>query len=357
MKKLYYITNSRIPTEKAHGVNIVYMCEALSKYFDVTLFIPFRHQSEVLKNKKIQDVYDVKPNFKVRIINIIDLIKYDISQTVGYFFHTMIFSLLCLSKIKKEKPDLIYTRQPIEAFFISFINLPFIYELHSNQKFLNRLHKRIFKKARLILPISRGLEETIPKKYLYKTKVLSDSVPKSFIIKDSENNLREKLGLPLNKKIILYTGKLSEEKGVDFLLSVANKLTNYYFVIIGGMTENVKKYQNKYNNSNIKIIGYIPHKNIKYYINAADVLIIPNLSSDNYSSKHTSPIKLYEYLSTNKPILASNVNSLKVSKNIVFFEAENELDFIKKLRTLKNIRKPEIYTWDDRVKQIREFLK
>ena len=356
MKKLYYITNSRIPTEKAHGVNIVYMCEALSKYFDVTLFIPFRHQSEILKDKSIQDIYDVKPSFKVRFINIPDLTGLNYLQTINHIAHTIITSLNCLIKVKKEKPDLIYTRHPIEAFFMSFTNIPIIYEMHSNQILLKILHKRIFRKARIILPISKGLEATIPKEYTYKTRVLPDAVPKSFIIKYNKENLRRRLNLPLDKKIILYTGKLSKEKGVDFLLSLANKLAYYYFVIIGGTEEVIKYYQNKYNYSNIKIKVYIAHKEIKYYINASDVLVIPNQSNDKYSSEYTSPIKLYEYLSTNKPILASNVESLKVSKSITFFEPENKKDFIKKLESLK-YRKPEFYTWDDRARQVKEFLK
>jgi|SRR3989344_2365002 len=356
MKKLYYITNSRIPTEKAHGVNIVYMCEALSKYFDVTLFIPFRHQSETLKDKSIQDIYDVKPSFKVRVINIIDLIKFNLIQKVTYFIHTIIFSLVCFLKVKKEKPDLIYTRHPIEAFFMSFTNIDLIYEMHSNQRLLRILHKRIFRKAKLILPISKGLKLKIPKEYTYKAIVLPDAVPKSFIIKYNKESLRRRLDLPLNKKIILYTGKLSKEKGVDFLISLANKLTDYYFVIIGGTEEVIKEYKNKNNYSNINIKGYIAHKEIKYYINAADVLVIPNQSKDKYSSEYTSPIKLYEYLSTNKPILASNVESLKISESITFFEPENKKDFIKKLESLK-YRKPEFYTWDDRARQVKEFLK
>ena len=262
----------------------------------------------------------------------------------------------CLIKVKKEKPDLIYTRHPIEAFFMSFTNIPIIYEMHSNQILLKILHKRIFRKAKLILPISKGLKLKIPKEYTYKAIVLPDAVPKSFIIKYNKESLRRRLDLPLNKKIILYTGKLSKEKGVDFLISLANKLTDYYFVIIGGTEEVIKEYKNKNNYSNINIKGYIAHKEIKYYINAADVLVIPNQSKDKYSSEYTSPIKLYEYLSTNKPILASNVESLKISESITFFEPENKKDFIKKLESLK-YRKPEFYTWDDRARQVKEFLK
>ena len=43
MKKLIYIANARIPTEKAHGIQIMKMCEAFAGLgVDVEIIVPKR---------------------------------------------------------------------------------------------------------------------------------------------------------------------------------------------------------------------------------------------------------------------------------------------------------------------------
>ena len=66
--KILYITNVRIPTEKAHGIQIIKMCEAFSNYnIKVELVLPTR------KNIKFKDInlfkyYSIKENFKLKKI-------------------------------------------------------------------------------------------------------------------------------------------------------------------------------------------------------------------------------------------------------------------------------------------------
>ena len=74
--KLIYIDNARIPTEKAHGVHIMKMCEALAN-------IKIEEQSltvELIVPKRINKIkenpfnyYDVEKNFKIKKIPCIDL--------------------------------------------------------------------------------------------------------------------------------------------------------------------------------------------------------------------------------------------------------------------------------------------
>ena len=62
--KLIYISNSRIPTEKAYGVQIVKMCEAFAKNgIDVTLLIPKRRSNT---DKDLFSYYGVAPIFKIK---------------------------------------------------------------------------------------------------------------------------------------------------------------------------------------------------------------------------------------------------------------------------------------------------
>ncbi len=50
MNQLAYIANIRLPTEKAHGYQIMQMCHAFAhQQVDVTLFHPHRYQTPQLE--------------------------------------------------------------------------------------------------------------------------------------------------------------------------------------------------------------------------------------------------------------------------------------------------------------------
>ena len=61
--KIYYIANARMPTEKAHGIQIIYMCKAFADAgMDVELVIPRRLNP--IKDDPF-DYYGVKRNFRI----------------------------------------------------------------------------------------------------------------------------------------------------------------------------------------------------------------------------------------------------------------------------------------------------
>ena len=67
MPKLLYISLMRLPTEKAHGLQIMQNCEAFAAAgCDVTLWVARRWNTRALR--QIQDpyaYYGVQPNFKI----------------------------------------------------------------------------------------------------------------------------------------------------------------------------------------------------------------------------------------------------------------------------------------------------
>jgi hypothetical protein len=67
--KIVYITNARLPTEKAHGVQIIKMNQAFSEAgHKVTLINPWRFQKEISHKKPIFEFYGVNKTFEIDII-------------------------------------------------------------------------------------------------------------------------------------------------------------------------------------------------------------------------------------------------------------------------------------------------
>ena len=121
-------------------------------------------------------------------------------------------------------------------------------------------------------------------------------------------------------------------------------------------------------------LGYTDYKEysqIPYYLKAADVLVLPNSAQDK-KSKHTSPLKLFEYMSSSTPIIASDLKNFREilnDQNAIFFKSDNSQDLAEKIQIILNnenlaqnisqqaFQDVKNYTWQIRAEKIIEFIK
>jgi len=370
--KLIYIANARIPTEKAHGIQIIKMCEAFSRTNnELELVIP-RRINWIKQNPF--EYYGVEKNFKIKKVICLDLIPFD--KYLGHlalWIESLTFFSFSFFYILFKKVDIVYTR---EKFFLAFVFFKknFIFEAHAfpNNYFL---YSFFLKRLKAIVVITKELKNLFVKHGISAEKILiaPDSVDlEQFNIKESKEECRNKLTLPLEKKIVLYSGHLYKWKGVDVLAEASKFLAKHIEIyFIGGTEKHIKDFQNKYLNSNIKVIGHRPYSEIPYWLKSADILILPNSAKQEISKHWTSPIKLFEYMASKRPIIASDLPSIReiLNKNNAFLV---EPDSPKKLaEAIKNALENSIfcdklskqafkdvqaYTWQKRTQNILKFI-
>ena len=101
---------------------------------------------------------------------------------------------------------------------------------------------------------------------------------------------------------------------------------------VGGIQEEVKEFRGRHQAENIVMAGQKPHNEIPLYLAAADVLVLPNSAKavnpryQVYATYDTSPLKLFEYMASRRPIVASGLPSIKEilnESNAVLFEPDN----------------------------------
>ena len=107
------------------------------------------------------------------------------------------------------------------------------------------------------------------------------------------------------------------------------------------------------------------------YLKSANILVIPNSASSKISSEYTSPLKLFEYMASGCPIVASNLPSLREvldEKNCVFAKPDNPESFKEAIEKVLNdiefsssIAKKALedvssYSWEDRAKNILKII-
>ncbi len=309
--KLIYLANARIPTEKAHGVHIVQMCEAFADCgAQVELVVPRRRNP--IKSDAFQ-YYGVRNNFRITKIPCLDLLAHDRVFPFAFLLQTATFLLAAKIYLFFRKYDLLYTREQLVG--LAFRN--FVLELHFLPKTVKAAHNKIYGRAKKIVILTSGIKDLligygVP---LGKIIVEPDGVNlEKFGIEISKDEARKKIGLPLDKKIALYWGSFFryEYKGVRVLLEATRYFNNeFLFVLVGGSDQEIKLAGSEYDTSNIKLLGHQQYYLAPIYMKAADVLLLPNKSGDIESEQYTSPLKMFEYMASGRVIVATKLPSLR----------------------------------------------
>ena len=289
--KISYTANIRLPTEKAHGIQIMKMCEAFSELGnEVTLIVPWRFNS--IKTDSF-DYYLVKRNFKITRVPSFDLI---ILGRIGFWIQTITFLFFARIYLIFKKYDVLYTREQ----FTGLLFKNFILEILSLPEQISSVHTKNWNRADKLVVITSFIKNELIEKGIKPEKIFiaPDGVDfKKFDIDISRIAARKKLDLPLDKKIVVYTGHLFKWKGVDVLAEATGMLEDTLVLFVGGMERDVLKFSKRFvEKVNMKVLGHRPYSEIPYYLKAADVLVLPNTAKDNVSKFYTSPLKLFEYI-------------------------------------------------------------
>ena len=194
--KLIYITNVRMPTEKAHGIQMIKMCEAFANGGLDVLFVVPKRKNRIKENTF--SYYGVKKIFEIKYVWTLDLIN--ILPWVGYWLETLIFIKLVAFKylFSSRRDKVIYTRDFLIAFIFNMLGFKVVYEAH-RIILKKKIFFRLLKGVKHIVTNSKGTAEEFIKTGFKKVSPLPNGVDlKEFDIKKSKKELREKLGLPQN---------------------------------------------------------------------------------------------------------------------------------------------------------------
>ncbi|MFA6406334.1 MAG: glycosyltransferase family 4 protein [Patescibacteria group bacterium] len=364
-----------MPTEKANGYQIAKMCEAFSNFgLDVTLVVPKRKNAIF---SSLFDYYSIKQNFQVRSLPLFDWLTLD--KALGRVaFYLLSFSFL-LRVHKQIVPigSIVYSRTLEVAWLFSRKGYKTFFECHQMPNKKSRLFSFFIKPVTGIIAITQGLKSDLVEKYGYPSKkilVAPDGVDlETFNILITREEARKKLDLPMDKKIVLYTGHLYKWKGVDTLAQAVTSLPLDTLVyMVGGTEEEIKLFkQRNFDTSRIINVAARPREEIAVWLKAADVLILPNSGKEAISEKYTSPLKLFEYMASGTPIVASDLPSIREiigPEDAEFFIADNPADLARAIRSLladvdqaklkaeKAYALGKNFSWINRAKNILVFL-
>lgn len=322
MKRLLYIANIRLPTERAHGLQIMKTCEALAvEGVEVELVIPDR-VNHIKEDPFI--FYGIAKKFAITRLPVWDLITNNYFKAVGFWVESFTFYRSVKKYIALHPAAAYYTRDALLASWFGKKIPRLYYEAHTLPDKLTMSRLAFLKNVEGIIVISEGIRRALLELGFAKEKivVVPDAVdPEAFLITEDKMMCRKKLNLPANEKIVLYTGHLYEWKGAHLIAEVATSLPQYTFYFVGGTTSDLKKFADCFKALNIRLIGWRPHSEIPFWNKAADVVVLPTSGKTKIGREYTSPMKLFEYALSGTPIVASRLPSIEatLSKDEVFY--------------------------------------
>lgn len=381
-KRLFLIFHGRYPSEKAASLFAGKSAEAFaSRGVDVTLIVPKR-KNQITDNSF--SYYSLKNNFSVAYIPVIDLFESKLPHVIAFWISIISFSFGTLRFLyrRSTKEDVIYSNEIQPLFFTSFIHRNCFYEMHDFPESKLNLFGFFLKRIKWVLVHNQWkldkLSEIFPgigiknnsQKFICEPNAVDIL---AFDISLSKEEARNKLGLPLDKKIFLYTGHLYGWKGVDVLAEAMNNLSDKYLAIfVGGTEEDIRKFKAKYSADNIKVVGFKKHNEIPLWQKAADILVLPNTATKAISAFYTSPMKLYEYMASRRLIVASDLPSIKEiidESSAVLVKPDDPVVLAKALSDYSNIETYKYnsytdkafarvteHTWDKRAQRITNFI-
>ena len=203
---------------------------------------------------------------------------------------------------------------------------------------LAKMHLYAMKRTSKTVACSESLSIIYKEKLNLRYDFVRNGVDIEQYSKPSETEkfvIREKMKLPLDTFIYVYTGQLIKRKNLDFLLKTFTqtyKDRSVYLLVLGGGSEYQQLYEKYGSFENVDFRGNV--LNVNEYLKACDAYI-------SASKSEGLPNGVLEAMATGLPVILSDIPQHKeiyeVDKTIGYiFENNNEKDLAFKMTQLVN---------------------
>lgn len=290
------------------------------------------------------------------------------------------FSIKSIFKIKKIRPYILHSQSILRTGLTCFIakklfKKPYVAycrgsDIYSSWMFKKVISRLVLKNADAVIALTEDMKREIKKIYERDIFVIPNGINLERFKNLSREDIRRRLKIKEDEKIIISVGGLRPIKGVKYLIEAMKFITdnneNISLMIVGDGKEKeylgslVKELELE---QYVTFVGKIPNEKVPEYMAVSDVFVLPSLSEG-------FPVVNLEAMASGLPIVATKVGGvpeiIKDGKNGFLVESKNperiaerillllKNDELRERMSRANKKEVEKYTWESVVGRLEE---
>jgi len=234
-------------------------------------------------------------------------------------------------RVWSERYDAIHSHEEmglVGVWLSKWLRIPHLYDMHSSlpQQLINFKYSRssvlrrlfawaedqMVRKSDVVITICQELQDTVTGMGITDRSLLIENVMGGDVDEPPSRSpieVRQAWDIPQHAPLALYTGTFEAYQGVDMLIEaaaiVAKARPDARVLVVGGEPPQVDAARARAQAAGAAPVmvftGQQPAKEIPGFVQAADLLVSPRIRGTN------TPLKIYSYLRSGKPIVATNL--------------------------------------------------
>ena len=391
--KFLYLTNTRLPGEKAHAIQIMQTCGALAAHVELQLVHCRRVNRPWLRTvRSLKTYYALPRDVPCRALPSLDLLtlmprlglRKMWAYRIAFLIQMLTYHLgLCLFLLRNHA-DVYYTRDSLTAALLLLTGLrrggKVFFESHGFP--VSKLGVTLQHWLVSHIDGITVLTSLLAERYVTlgakpeQVRVVADAVDTELFRKRNKVSARQLLDIDQSAFVVMYVGQMYKWKGVETLICAENRLSEDTQVwLVGGTPEELPRIEElvlQAAPNRIKLSGYVRPTQVPWYMSSADVLVLPNSGQEDISRYYTSPLKLFEYMASGRPIVASDLPALReilahdrnallvppddpdaLASAVLLIRSEPQLGQRLADKAMQLVAD---YTWEKRAQRILEFI-
>lgn len=315
-KRLIYLSSFEYPTKHAHPVHALHMARAFAKALSERFLFVI---AEGVRHPLLAGVPHASPfRSRSRLIKVLHLRALGYAAWLSFFF--------VRNSAWRGEETVVFTNDLALAAFAGPVARAFgakvALEVHAPPRGL--LGTAALASANLLACVTAGLREDCVRRVGEgRCVLLPNAVDRSrFVDTPDVPALRATRGLPKDAFLVGYVGRfnpMGSDKGVRFMIEQLSLLpTAVELLLLGGTDEEIASARDTAHAAGVlprtHLIAHVSPDEVAAYEQACDLLAyVPPNANDPFLRTETSPMKLYEYMASGVPIIASDLPTFRAA--------------------------------------------
>lgn len=231
------------------------------------------------------------------------------------------------------------------------------------RRIINQLERKLLSEVDLVLANSLLTYEN-KLRYNANTNRIPSGTDAAHFNKANNPNLSVHPDIAkIPQPVLTYLGNISNRVDVKLLSKIAMDHPEWSLVLIGQAYTQTVDLDQLRQYSNVHFLGKRAFKKLPSLLKGTDVCLIPYVSGE--INRYRSPLKLYEYLATGKPIVSTAQPEVGEYSDLVFI-AESAAEFERGIQEAlmedsleakqKRIQTAKENSWDKRVSEMNKLI-